>query len=97
MVQEVLFKDISYLLIWWPFYLGEQNHLCNSGIGHFERHFCEIILNLDLWFKRKCCLKLFLIYSSGLFVCFVALRSKSTAMVIAGRSVHLTTLFPGQA
>ena len=32
-----------------------------------------------------------------LFVCFVALRTKSTAMVIAGRSVHLTTLFPGQA
>ena len=32
-----------------------------------------------------------------LFVCFVALRPKSTAIVIAGRSVHLTTLFPGQA
>ena len=31
-----------------------------------------------------------------LFVCFVALRPKSTAMVMAGRSVHLTTLFPGQ-
>ena len=30
-------------------------------------------------------------------ICFVALRPKSTAMVIAGRSVHLTTLFPGQA
>ena len=28
---------------------------------------------------------------------FVALRPKSTAMVIAGRSVHLTTRFPGQA
>ena len=28
---------------------------------------------------------------------FVALRPKSTGMVIAGRSVHLTTLFPGQA
>ena len=28
---------------------------------------------------------------------FVALRPKSTAMVIAGRSIHLTTLFPGQA
>ena len=27
------------------------------------------------------------------FVCFVALRPKSTAMVIAGRSAHLTTLF----
>ena len=33
----------------------------------------------------------------SLFVCFVALRNKSTAMVMAGRSVHLTTLFPGQA
>ena len=32
-----------------------------------------------------------------LIVDFVALRPKSTAMVIAGRSVHLTTLFPGQA
>ena len=31
-----------------------------------------------------------------LFV-FVALRPKSTAMVIAGRPVHLATLFPGQA
>ena len=31
-----------------------------------------------------------------LFV-FVALRPKSTAMVMAGWSVHLTTLFPGQA
>ena len=31
------------------------------------------------------------------FVCFVDLRPKSTAMVIAGQSVHLTTLFPGQA
>ena len=31
-----------------------------------------------------------------LFV-FVALRPMSTAMVIAGWSVHLTTLFPGQA
>ena len=28
---------------------------------------------------------------------FVALRPKSTAMVIAGRSAHLTTLFPVQA
>ena len=35
-----------------------------------------------------------------MYVCvffFVALRPKSTAMVIAGRSVHLTILFPGQA
>ena len=34
----------------------------------------------------------------NVFVClFVALRPKSTAMVMAGQSVHLTTLFPGQA
>ena len=31
------------------------------------------------------------------FVRFVALRPKSTAMVMGGRSVHLPTLFPGQA
>ena len=38
--------------------------------------------------------------TADLFVClfvFAALRPMSTAMVIAGRSVYLTTLFPGQA
>ena len=35
--------------------------------------------------------------SPGWLVGFVALHTKSTAMVNAGRSVHLTTLFPGQA
>ena len=33
----------------------------------------------------------------GWLVGFVTLRPKSTAMVIVGRSVHLFTLFPGQA
>ena len=32
-----------------------------------------------------------------LLCCFTSQTPKSTAMVIAGRSVHLTTLFPGQA
>ena len=32
-----------------------------------------------------------------LFVCFVALGPKSTAMVMAGRSVQIASLFPGQA
>ena len=31
------------------------------------------------------------------FVCFDALRPKSTAMAMVRGSVHLTTLFPGQA
>ena len=48
-----------------------------------------------LWAARR------LNVSSGrklsIFVCFVALRPKSTAMVMTGRSVHITTLFPGQA
>ena len=34
---------------------------------------------------------------ASLFVCFVALRAKSTTMAMAGGSVHITTLFPGQA
>ena len=35
--------------------------------------------------------------ASSFFFCFVALHPKSTAMFMAGRSVHLTTLFPKQA
>ena len=31
-----------------------------------------------------------------MFVCFVALRPKSTAMVMVGESVNLTTLFLGK-
>ena len=33
----------------------------------------------------------------ALFVWFVALRPKSTVMVMMGWSVHLTTIFPEQA
>ena len=29
--------------------------------GHNEEHFFEMILNLDRWFWKKCCLKIFLI------------------------------------
>ena len=52
----MLFKDISYRELWQPFCSGEQNHLCNFGIGNPEEQFCEIILNLDQWYRR-CCLK----------------------------------------
>ena len=48
------FKDISYVELWWPFCLAEQNHLCNYGRRYQEKQFCEIILNLDQWFRRKC-------------------------------------------
>ena len=51
MVQtEMLFKYIS---------------LCNFSRRHHEKQLCEIILNLDQWFRRKCRLKVFIIWSSG--------------------------------
>ena len=43
----------------------KTNHLCNFGSRHQETQFCEIILNLDQWFRRKCHLKVFLIWISG--------------------------------
>ena len=53
MVQkEMMFKDISYLELWHLFCSAEGNHLCNFGKGHYEEQFCEIILNLDQWFRR---------------------------------------------
>ena len=50
----------------------------------------HLIYQRDLWYH-------FLQIIVSWLVGFVALRPKSTAMVIAGRSVHLTTLFPGKA
>ena len=61
--EEKLFKDISYLELWQPFCSAERNHLCNFGRGYHEEQFCEIILNLNL--RRRCILKIFLIWSSG--------------------------------
>ena len=107
----MLFKDISYLELWWPFCSAERNNLClcNFGGGYpeeqfcknyfefgpvvqeektFERfliwsscshpvqwrnhlcnicqeqcekQFCEFILYLDQWFRRRCRLNTFLI------------------------------------
>ena len=57
MVQEMSFKDISYLQFWGPFCSVKGNHLCNFGRRHYGEHSCEIILNLDQWFKR-CLLKI---------------------------------------
>ena len=66
------------------------------------------LLNLSSWclvmderlflaVPQGCLRVVIVVFPDHLFVCFGALRPKSTAMVIAGRSVHLTTLFPGQA
>ena len=60
LMEEMLFKDISYLELWQPFCSAEHNHLCKFGRGSYEEQFCEIILNLGKWFRRRCCLKYFL-------------------------------------
>ena len=39
------FKGISYLVLWWPFYSAENNHLCNFSRGYPEEQFFEIIMN----------------------------------------------------
>ena len=59
------FKDNSYLELWRPFCSAEWINLCNFGRRHHMKQFCEIILNLDQWFRRRNCLKIFLIWSSG--------------------------------
>ena len=46
------FKNISFLELLGPLCSAEQNHYCNIGKGHYEEQFCEIILNLDQWFRR---------------------------------------------
>ena len=63
--HKMSFKDISFLELWWPYCSAEWNHLCDFSKGHYEEKFCEVILNLDQLFRRRCLLKLFLIWSSG--------------------------------
>ena len=62
--KEMLFKDISSLELWQPLCSEYWNQLCNFGRRYHEEQFCGIILNLDQWFRRKCRLKVFLIWSS---------------------------------
>ena len=63
--KEMLFKDISYLELWQPICSANRKHLCNFGRRYHEKRVCEIILNFDQSFRWKCCLKVFLIWSSG--------------------------------
>ena len=69
--------------------------LINKDIMYvdFERH--RYWFNMKINVLLHLSLRTFLV-EKCLFI-FVALRPMSTSMVIAGRSVHLTTLFPGQA
>ena len=66
--EEMSFNGISYLVFWQPLCSMEYNHLYSFGRVHHEEHFCEIILNLDQWFRRRCHLKTFIEISGGPFV-----------------------------
>ena len=64
-VQEMSFLNMSYLELVRHFFAVEWNHLCNSGRGIYEEQFCEIILKLDQWLRRRCLLKI--IYLEGVW------------------------------
>ena len=42
--------------------------MCNFGRGHHEDYFFEIILNLNQWFSRICCIKITYLEQCSLFV-----------------------------
>ena len=54
------FKGITYLEPWQAFCSVERNHLYNFGRSYYDKQLCEIILNFDQWYWRRCCLKIFL-------------------------------------
>ena len=43
---------------------AEPNGLCYFGRGHYEEHFCEIILNFGQWLRR-CHLSIYFVQLSG--------------------------------
>ena len=80
--KEMTFKVISYLELWQPLCSADLNYLCNFGRRYHEKQFCDIILNLDQWFRRKCRLKVFLIWISG--SPFVQQSVTSCAILVEG-------------
>ena len=50
--KEMSFNNITYLELWQPLCSADQNNLCNLARRFHEERFCEIILNLDPWFRR---------------------------------------------
>ena len=63
-LEDVIFRHfLSRALA--AIYSADKNHLCNFGRRHHKEQFCEIILNLDQWFRRKRCSKISLIWSSS--------------------------------
>ena len=47
----------AYIELWWPICSVERCSLCNYVREHYKKHLCELVLNLEQWFRRKCGLK----------------------------------------
>ena len=62
--EETSFKDMSYLELWQPLCSVDCHYLCSFGRMYHEEQSCEIILNLDQWFRRKSRFNVVLIWSS---------------------------------
>ena len=51
----MLFKDISYLELWWPF-CSAEGIICACAIlveGIPRNNSIKNIMNLDMWFRRR--------------------------------------------
>ena len=57
-------KTFFYFKLWQPFFSAEQNHFSNFGRGSPKEHSCEIISKSGYWSRKRCHLKLFVIFSS---------------------------------
>ena len=52
-VQDAMpFKDISYPGLCWPFCSLQEKHLFIFCREYYEEHCCEVIMNLNQWFRR---------------------------------------------
>ena len=68
-----------FLIFSYGDHLIQQSRTSKFSRGHYEKHFCEINLNLDQCFRSRC-LKIFLIYRSGTF--FVQRRETMSSIFV---------------
>ena len=83
---------MTHLELWRPCCSVKRNHLFNFERGHHEEQSCEDIRNLDQWFRSRCCLKIFLIWSSG--GPFVQQSGTICAIIVEGimKNIHVKSI-----
>ena len=64
-MEELPFKDISFLDLWQPLCSEERNHLCNFNRGCYGEKFCEIIFKFWPVVQKEISFIRFLIWTSG--------------------------------